>query len=349
MRLRLMTSGAEDGVPRLLEPSGRLADLCSTLCPAIDVNLSVCEDGVARQVIAANDWKVMDPAALLTRMDVLSHNSKPDELETFRKRAAPNLRVLQDDDGEVFGRACISAGFAADFERDADLHGVVTIGGLQACSLSGIIGILIGKPLRASRDSAMPLVPEGVLRRWAEEQVELVPRVWSSPNQQSACAQYIRLCGGDTKSLPIAIYRGKWVSADDIAAMSSPPDEAILVDHLTIEYDFGALASYTLEDNVFVTRASGIPGLLGSSSWVAPHDDDAWPRGINTDFVEGYGHTFVTLGGAVVEALAAAWAVPISDVLATNDFDRESDVVIAKEGDREIRGRAVRVTKTGTK
>src|SRR5262249_44100273 len=156
---------------------------------------------------------------LLTRMEAIYDQTK-DDLGDFRKRAAQNLSLLRSDDDRVFGRACISAGFAFDYENHADLHGVVTVGGLRACGLSGIVGVLIGQPLRASRDSAKPIVPDAVLKQWAEEQVAIVPRLWTTPERQAACAQYVRLCGGSTQSLPIAIHRGKWVSADDIMKMT---------------------------------------------------------------------------------------------------------------------------------
>ena len=139
--------------------------------------------------------------------------------------------------------------------------------------LSGIVGILT-EALRASRDSARPLVPDSVLKGWAEEQADVVPKLWSKPEQQSACAQYIRLCGGNTKNLPIAIYRGVWVSAVEIAGMSSFSDEAVLVDHMTIDFNLQSLKSYSLEDTVFVTTASGIPGLLSSGPW---QNDVGWP------------------------------------------------------------------------
>jgi hypothetical protein len=182
------------------------------------------------------------------------------------------------------------------------------------------------------------------LKRWAEEQAEIVPQLWPSPERQSACAQYIRLCGGSTKGLPIAIYRGTWVSEDDIRGMASLPDEAVIVDHLTIEYDLKQLPSYTLDDAVFVTRASGIPGLLSARRW-GLGDEDRWPRGVATAFIESSAGSSVTLAGAVVEALCVAWNVPIEEVLATNPLDREKEVRIGMVGDREIRDQAIRVVR----
>ncbi len=319
--------------------SPSLADFCVGICPAIDVDLSVREgDSIERVVIRADDWKVMEGVDLLRRMEVVSQGLNPNDVEMFRARAAPNLRMLRADAGEVFGRALI--GGAADMERSANLLGVVAVGGLRACRLAGIVGVLAGRTLRASRDSALPIVPDSVLKRWAEEQADLVPMLWSSPEQQADCAQYIRLCGGSTKGLPIAIYRGEWVSADQIGGMTSLPDEVVIVDQRNIEFSIRLLKSYTLEDAVFMTTATST-SLLQSRHWT----EDRWPRDIFTGFSRRQRFLGATLIGAVVEALSVAWKVPAEQVLAANNLDWETDVVIGREGDREIRDSAIRVVR----
>jgi hypothetical protein len=50
-----------------------------------------------------------------------------------------------------------------------------------------------------------------------------------------------------------------------------------------------------------------------------------------------------------VEALAGAWKVSVEEILATNDLDRETEVLIGKEGEREIRDDAIRVIRPKTK
>jgi hypothetical protein len=345
VRLKLIVDPQGKGGLLWREHSAQsLVELCQRNCPAIDVDLLVTEKGSVTRAVSANDWKTMDGAILLARMEA-THGQGINEgdLEDFRKRAAQNLSLLRSDDGTVFGRALISAGYG-DFENLPDLHGVVTVGGLRACILSGIVGVLVGQPLRASRDSAKPTVPDAVLKRWAEDQVTVVPKLWPTPKRQSACAQYIRLCGGSTATLPIAIYRGEWVSANDIANMADLPEEVVLVDHMALEFSFKLLKSYTLDDRVFITMALGIPGLLGGTGrgWVV---DEPWPGGIQTSFVRGSSRNAVTLAGAVIEAVAGAWGVPIDELLKANNVDRESDVLIGREGEREIRDRAIRVVR----
>jgi len=122
------------------------------------------------------------------------------------------------------------------------------------------------------------------------------------------------------------------MSAKEIASMSSPPETAIIIDNYVIR-ELNLLSSYSLEDTVFVTLASGIPGLL------QPGVID-WPKmRIKKPFCLN------TLAGAVVNALSVAWGVSIEDVLKVNDLEREENVIIGREGKRELRFRALKISK----
>jgi hypothetical protein len=51
----------------------------------------------------------------------------------------------------------------------------------------------------------------------------------------------------------------------------------------------------------------------------------------------------LALAGAVVEALSEAWKVSLDDLVAANDFDRETDVKIGQDEQRDIRVRAIKI------
>ena len=206
-------------------------------------------------------------------MPVLGPHEKAadEDIDMFRQKAAENVRDLKDENGEIVGShgwirswalVTDALGYAHVPSQRIDLSGVVTIGGLTACSLSGIAGVLKGVPMRASRDTAKPIVDDNELRRWAEEQSHLVPTLWNDPIHQAACAQYIRLCGGDTGNLLICQNKGKWYSASDIRTRTDLPDNIVLLDNFAVDYRLQHIDSYTLNENVFVVHTSGIPGLL---------------------------------------------------------------------------------------
>ena len=54
------------------------------------------------------------------------------------------------------------------------LNGCVTLGGFNSTALSGILGVLIGKSIRASRDAAIPIIDHMTLFKWANSQHQKV-------------------------------------------------------------------------------------------------------------------------------------------------------------------------------
>jgi hypothetical protein len=319
-----------------------LSELCRRTCPAIDVDLCVSQNGKDEIVVSGDDWVSVAPSELLSRMgrSVFSDEATEDEVASAREKAGANLRLVTDEDGQVFGRACISRGSAHyDFNtRNVDLEGVVTVGGLRAARMTGVTGILVGHPLRASRDSARPSAPLHVLKKWAEEQTEVIPRLWDDEGSQSACAQYVRMFGGQTRGLPIAIFQGRWWSADELSVMPNPPETILLVDAY-VKSRLELLESYLICDSVFIVGGGGgIPGLIQGSSnhlWPVPIGED--PTWQDNWFMK------YTLTGAVIESLASAWGTPVEDVLASNDLKRESNATVATEGERQIKMGAIHV------
>ena len=218
---------------------------------------------------------------------------------------------------------------------------MVTIGGLKSCTLSGIAGVLVGVPLRASRDVAKPIVETDELKRWAHEQSTLVSSLWEEEKAQAECAQYIRRCGGDTGELPICRNKGNWYSATQIRLRKDLSHQVVLVDDFVIDRLLEHVEAYTLNDNVFVTQFSGIHGMLNSPfHWAG----DRWPP--DTNFIGEKSYIGITLGGAVLESIAQAWDLDIKTIVQNNDLEREAKIAIGVTGSgRVLKERAIVVTK----
>ena len=265
VRLKLLKDPSERGgvlQKRGESPSPTLSELCSFLCPALDIDLFVADGGPKEKVVGAADWKSMDGSKLLARMKELHTGpAKANlvDLLDFRTRAASNLRLLTNDNGEVVGRACISAGGGKFSDGILDLGGIVTVGGLESCSLRGIIGILEGVPRTASRDTAVPLVSSSALVKWASEQSDLIPNIRRSPGEQIVCAQFVHLCGGDTGRLPICRNLGLWLSGEEVAALPDLPNEVLMVAIYWLDSKLEELPGLEVEASVFATEASGVP------------------------------------------------------------------------------------------
>jgi hypothetical protein len=317
-----------------------LRTLCESLAPAIDANLISIQDGERAPVVSANDWRTMPEEQFVSR---LVDSTATRRSRAVRKQAlalaAKTMRPLTSADGSLVGRACITAGFASRQFDDSFVSGVVTVGGLASCSMSGIAGILLGESQVAARDSAKPIVSHVQLANWATEQAELIADTSAADDYKSACAQYIRLCGGRTGALPIAVHQERWVTYADIVALARDSDCFILVDHFEADTSLKVLKTYKLLDNVLVTRASGIPGLLQAGDRVD------WPGNRNENFAKSNTHLGQTLAGAIIEALAEAWDVTNEPIEIFGGLDREKDVKVGKKGKTYITARAVVVRK----
>ena len=347
IRLKLLMEPSSEG-GLLYQPYRKnhrtLTEMCIGLCPSLEVDLIVEENGASQQVVTGGDWRTLDSHEFVKRIPPSDsdHRVLSEDVDEFRIKSAENLRFLYDTKGEIVGRAFITVGYGNHFSQPADLSGVVIIGGLTSCSLSGIAGVLMGVPTRASRDAAKPIVDDSELKRWAEEQSTLVPALWEDSKNQAACAKYIRLCGGDTGELPICRNNGRWCSATEIRLRADLPENVVLLDDFTFDFRLEEyLESYTLNDNVFVVPISGIPGLLQCNV--------AWPQDIHTNYVGGStGFINRTLGGAVVEAIAQVWGVDIESLLKVSSLERESDVTIGFTDKGDLIERAIVLTKPDT-
>jgi hypothetical protein len=301
-------------------PPYSLERLCQKLCPSLDVNVNVQEGGEIKRAVASSDWIEGDGFQLLIRAyDEYTPRFDSYDVKSFVKfiaRAALNMRLLIDENGEKIGRACVALpqfGFSGPAHAPK-ISGAVTVGGLLSCRLAGIAGVLAGTSRHVSRNVAVPLVSRERLAAWATEQADLVPNLYDEADAQAACGEIIRLCGGSTKNLPIAIYQDAWVSYVDVSQNQDLPDEILLLDPMNLKLEKSA-KQFVLESNVMLIDHSH------RSSILQPGSDDyiEWP-----DFEVSWGSQFYifqpSLGGAVVEALAEAWGVSVEDVLSISDL-----------------------------
>ncbi len=141
----------------------QLDELVAHLAPTLDIDV-YCQDGGAPQVqsIKANDWKTLDPYALLCRLKL---NMTPDAL----KRYAARLRPMLDDEGRMVGRAVLSLDKASWYRTQGTA--VLVHRGLRVGACEGIIGFILAEnSVDLARHNAIPIVDGSTLRRWAEEQ-----------------------------------------------------------------------------------------------------------------------------------------------------------------------------------
>lgn len=289
------------------------AEACARIAPCLDVTLYVLdESGEHKTAVAANDWLTIDDQTLRKRIAPVQrplHRRKSKD-EDAQTKFFPALRIINDDTGRPLGRAAIWSWHGYYF---AGLPGIVTVGGLRACGLAGIIGVLVGSPERAARDSAIPTVPIRVFRKWAEDERDARLTESHSPEILERIAQVCRSIGIELGDLPIARTDTGWVNADQIRTLARELNEALLVQDAAVDMAGGKVAQAHLRKGVFAVDV-GVMDIVHSdtrSGWVGwpPHEHgDEW----GSQWFHEWG-----LMGAVIESLAKGWGCSIKDVLAT--------------------------------
>lgn len=318
------------------KPSFSLAQLCRHVCPALPVTLVCYQNSTTTPDVIGADWLNCPGEELFKRThDWMTHETEDydgDACQDFIAKAAANLRVLREADGTDVGRACIVLD-RVDTKNSmptVTLGGVVTIGGLTACRLNGIVGVLVGTSERAARDIAVPVVSPQTLSTWATEQASLVAALYEDSEDQMNCASMVRRCGGDTLDLPVAKHAGSYVSFNQVARMSLP-DEVLLVSPFSVR-GLVELSGFEFAPGVFITECGAWLSILRISHVTT------WPDNL----VSSWGGPFTVsaaIGGSVVEAVAKSWGSSIEEVAcqAIDRSQREDERIIGYINYQEIK------------
>jgi hypothetical protein len=322
---------------RSTESEWSLRMLCGWLCPSLDVNLIVEDQDDRIMVVAANDWETCDGKQLLYRVLGAEEDTEFDTGPTLAELGA-NLRLLKTDEGTVVGRACVLLPRNSMYK----LHragvpyreeGAVTVGGLRASYVGGIGGILVGRPMRAARDVAIPLVAAPELACWASDQADLLTDLSLRAEVQVDLAEMVRAVGGDTKGLVVARSASGWLTRTEITSWAESLDEVLLLGD--IYDDTEESHRLNLNSNVLVV-ATGMPGI-----WGAPKVKETWPQG---ETASDEPNRDRSISGLAVEALAEAWGTSVAEIMKVSDLEGSNERVWREVGVRNNRVVALRVT-----
>jgi hypothetical protein len=294
------------------------SELIETLCPSIDCNILVEEKSTIKKVIQANDWLTIPPLDLLKRIIGTSYfNQLGKDEKKFLKEISQNMVLLKEDDGSVVGRLLLYREMHRKEER-LSAEGVVTIGGMRACTLTGLLGILIGKSDRASRDVGIPIVSEGNLKEWATNQGYLLSKLSLDTETEIECASVIRVCGGNTTSLKIAYHKSGAVNCQELKnIISTSTFESFFVVHdaaiFIYEREHGKIDFF---DNVFcVTK--GTPVLLQTGNF---ENYISWP---DDETQENYWFPSRSLEGIITETFSEVWEESIKSIVKNSDISSD--------------------------
>jgi hypothetical protein len=319
--------------------------VCQQLCPALDTNLFVRRcNGDRTAVVLASDWKTMSDRDLIHRIvhprffeAEVSHGDHEDDLRPdVHQKTTTELvndiismvRPVFDGEGNLVGRlALVPSIWRLNW---TDL-GVVTAGGFRAGGIAGASGILLGTPVRAARDIAIPVVPLKQLQAWVQEQERLVVERVQDPETLLECAATVRVCRLIPQLLPIAQGSDRSLkTASEIKAWAQMNDEIILIQREAFELLQRKLGKVRALPNVLLVNV-GARALVFSELRDSP---ERWPND-RSEFYQ------FTLEGAVVQLIAEAWGVRIEELTELLLHEPRSVVAVGKSHRKTVRTGAV--------
>ena len=253
--------------------------------------------------------------------------------ETLRKRISPpevwtikgpaediapsslTLELITGASGQPFGRAAIWRG--GECSRSG--QGIVTVGGLRACELTNIVGVLVGSSLRAARDVAIPTIPTQTLHEWAQNQREARSREANAPEFKARIAALVVALGVDPGDLPIVRGAGGWLTSDQLTKTTKLFEEVFFVDQHTVSLAGGSVGELMLQERVF--SVSSVQSVFLQFGFYST--DEKWPALDAAPAFGDYALHAATLLGAAIKALSKAWGLSVKEIVEAGLFDTD--------------------------
>lgn len=206
-----------------------LDEVVERLAPAVDVNMSVVSDTDSVRRIYANEWLTISDSDLLSR--AARNDFFVRELLARSLAGLPDIKTINGENGEVYGRARITPLFGS--------RGVIVVDGLSSSEASYVDGVLCGIENTAARREASPLIPAPILARWATGQGVLIEGSGLNSSLKAACASLILWMGGDIDDLPLIFWNEKWLSSKEFSLEISKRESVIFINEVELEFDEG--------------------------------------------------------------------------------------------------------------
>jgi hypothetical protein len=296
-------------------------EFIESLCPSIDCNLYVEQDGQSKKVIIANDWLTMKPLDLIVRTIGISfYEELEDNTKEYLERISQNVKEIKDDFDVTVGRVAI---FYPN-NPGSEISGIMTVGGIATTPLNGILGVLVGNNKTASRNSGIPSASTDAMIKWSTDQANMLS-FNTKDIREDSYSSIVRLCGGHTGSLRFARQKNDFLNHDQIAQIARQSDhrEFIIVNNYRIEeYEHENFKRIALFDNVFVTKLIH-QDILSNNDF---NRYDWWPRFHETIFRS-------PLENCIIDALAEGWSVSTDEIVKYSSISsHSSDNFVAEVG-----------------
>jgi hypothetical protein len=312
--LSALLRGAGGDAPR------SLVDTCARTAPCLDVSVIAVEnEKPPATALSANDWKTVDEEILCKRLPSNKPWRKRKSAGTAHTSFRPSLTPITGDDGRIYGRAAIWP--VPENASEEVAQGAVVIGGFYATSLSGIMGVLLGRSHTAARDIGVPIIPAAVLRRWATDESNRRLAEKHEAEVMESIANVLRNLEVDVSKYPFVRTKNGWITGEQVAEKAGSLKTAYLVQDASHDIEVREGGAFDLNDDVFVIDM-GRKSVLGGG-FVRSMSFVEWPT---ESKVEGWGeHQFYarSLCGSVIEGLAKGWNCSLESVVQGSSFSSD--------------------------
>lgn len=207
------------------ERGDSLYDLTILQFPSLDVRLLATDRAGEKQTVCEpNDWLTISASRLFDR--VVGAYRRRGIKDEERQLLCERMRTIEAD-GHVFGRATFSP---SDLYVGSGYYCPITVGGARGGGgLGGAVGVIVGDPVSAARDRAIPAMPSSLIRDWATEQRVLWESDFSGLKEQFLLADFTQALGGDIGGLPVAATADRVFDVADLEAHLEGLDLVLLV------------------------------------------------------------------------------------------------------------------------
>jgi hypothetical protein len=326
--------------------SQMLRDMIEERCALLDTDVLCAgpEDELEIKLVSADEWKTCSASDLFHRV-YRSESRDPLSQQMYgawERVFVEHEQELFDERGEVVGRAVLAAGLESDALSDVwwwpSPTAYTYVGGLYSDLIFNCLGVFVGEPLKADRNSAFPVASTNELKRWASSQAELTSKSrYATSQTRYGAADLARSVGETAPYLPCGYTSSGELLASQLGDWVGSRDEVLLIptyELLVFHEEDGGIA--------YLDRTRGRRVLLPENAvvldfyahWFFPEEVLKRPK--DSRFGE-YGPLNATdwnpkhwwyvngrIGSAslVLEAILAAWMITPEEV--TQNFHRHA-------------------------
>lgn len=309
-----------------LERTLLFSEVVEQLCPSLDCDVFV--DDCQVPTIMRDDWLTMDSKELLYRIYGRSRCMNFKEKQNkIVELLADNLTIVKDEFGVPLARIALYFDETDFIDKMQSLsNGVITIGGLNAGTIRGLVGIVKGNSMNASRNYGMPIASRDQLAEWATTQAELLSESFLDEKAKEECAQIVCQLGGDTGNLKCFESIDGYLSCSELISYIQKKclKTCIYLYSAAISLEFkrrNEKRIFTANDNVFWGE-SGVPTILCDARFI--DYTMKWP---NTDK-----NFDASIDKLFQETLAKAWNINMDTLLENAKISDDSNRYNAEIG-----------------